>query len=82
MRNDLAAGDCPDPDNATTHDAAPAARARLDTAERDSGNAAGTGGILTDEEVEALKWGIACTQNYGWNADGLRGLLERLGGER
>jgi hypothetical protein len=42
--------DCPDADNATNHDAAPAARAQPDTAGRDSGNAAGAGDTLTDAE--------------------------------
>jgi hypothetical protein len=55
MRNDLAGGDCPDQDNAKNHDAAPAARAQPNPARRESGNAAGTGDILTAEEREAVR---------------------------
>ena len=55
-------GDCLDADNATNHDAAPAAIARLDTAERDSDHVAGTGGILTDAERAAVRVAAAVFQ--------------------
>ena len=54
--------DCPDQDNATNHDAAPAARAQPNPAGRDSGNAAGTGDILTAEEREAVRVAAAVFQ--------------------
>ena len=62
MRNDLAAGDCPDQDNATNHDAAPAARAQPDPAGRDSDHVAGTGDTFTNEEREAVRVAAAVFQ--------------------
>ena len=47
--------DCPDQDNATNHDAAPAARAQPNPAGRDRDHVAGTGGTFTDEEREAVE---------------------------
>jgi hypothetical protein len=47
--------DCPVADNATIHDAAPAARAQPDPAGRDSDYVAGTGDTLTDAEREAVQ---------------------------
>jgi hypothetical protein len=82
--------DCPEPDNAadqdkvfsqqtlTIHGAAPAARAQLDTAERDSDPVAGTGDTLTDEERAAVE---ECV-NFAFpashpTATTLRNLLQR-----
>ena len=48
-------GDYPDADNATNHDAAPAATAQPNTAGRDSDFVAGTGDTLTEEEREAVQ---------------------------
>lgn len=71
-------GDCPDPDNATNHDAAPAARAQPDTAGRDSDHVAGTGHTLTAAERATMQW--YCDYCVGGeHADILRGLLDRLG---
>jgi hypothetical protein len=66
--------DCPDADNATNHDAAPAARAQPDTAGRDSDHVAGTGDILTAEEREAIEY--FARDNWAMSPV-LRGLLER-----
>ena len=48
-------GDCPDQDNATNHDAAPAARAQPDPAGRDSDQVAGTG----DDQAVEERWAHA-----------------------
>ena len=55
-------GDCLGADNATNHDAAPAARAQPDPAGRDSDHVAGTGDILTAEEREAVRVAAAVFQ--------------------
>jgi hypothetical protein len=78
--------DCPVADNATNHDAAPAARAQPNPAGRDSDYVAGTGDTLTDAEREAVTAAVRIIDNYEDEMDGfsshaaatLRGLLERL----
>jgi len=86
LRAVIAAGDCPDPDNATNHDGPPGPTAQPDTAGRDSGNAAGTGSTLTDAEREAIEAAARIIDGYDEEMDGfpsgaaatLRRLLERL----
>ena len=87
--------DCPVEDNATNHDAAPAARAQPDPAGRDSDYVAGTGDTLTDAEREDVRmWMTECLRQCSAATDGgdreaaerwsgratrAAALLERLG---
>ena len=76
--------DCPDQDNATNHDAAPAARAQPDPAGRDSDYVAGTGDILTDAEREAVEFCIASSERDVRSdiVSAARAAVARLGGGR